>query len=409
MDEKTRQYYTSEFEMLTNAHFQISQQITTFFQYSLLILSAPFALLAINNFSAKILSVVFLIIGTVGLFVMLYLSKMRTEALLYARQINRIRNVLYSNGIIGNKPEEIHNRKILFSQDKKPNYADFHQFGYIVIVLNIFSSSYFSLGTYKVIQSFFADTSLYGFIASKQYLISVPFVLFFSLGLILHRVVSQHSENGSSYYKRIIGVDIDGVLNKHEEQFVKFYNGQNDHKIRIEDITTLPVSKSGIIHKEDERKIFVKEDYWTSMPVIDGSSKIIKEEIYNLLGYKVFLFTFRDWKLSDSHWRGKIKRITKKWLKENKLHYNKLKFESGNFDRPVSLFSRKYRTRFYFAQKYKIRFFVEDNYDNATRLSKICEYVFLINHKYNENADMPYNIIRVDNWEEIYELIKKLN
>ena len=409
MDEKTRQYYTSEFEMLTNAHFQISQQITTFFQYSLLIFSAPFALLAIENFSSKLLSAVFLVIGAVGLLVMLYLSKMRAEALLYARQINRIRNVLYSNGMIGDKPEEIHNRKILFSQDKKPDYSDNSQFGYIVIVMAIFSSCYLSLGTYKFIRSFFETTALYGFVSTRQYMVLVPFMLLFMLGIILHRIVSQHCENGSSYFRRVIGIDIDGVLNEHEVQFVEIYNNQNDLKIKVEDIITLPVSKSGIIDEQSERKVFANEKYWTSMPAIKDSSRIIKEEIKNKLGYDAFIFTFRDWKLSSSGRRGKLKSITKKWLKDNDIYYKKIKFERGNYDRPVTMFSYKYRTRYYFAHKYKIRFFVEDNYENAIRLSKICEYVFLINHEYNKNCDLPFNIIRVQNWDEIYELMKKLN
>lgn len=38
-------YYSQEFNMLEDAHFQTSQKIISFFQYALLIFSAPIALL----------------------------------------------------------------------------------------------------------------------------------------------------------------------------------------------------------------------------------------------------------------------------------------------------------------------------------------------------------------------------
>ena len=52
---------------------------------------------------------------------------------------------------------------------------------------------------------------------------------------------------------------------------------------------------------------------------------------------------------------------------------------------------------------------MEDNYDNAEKLSHICEYVFLVDHLYNQTKEMPYNIIRVSNWKEIHSWIKKLS
>lgn len=110
--------------------------------------------------------------------------------------------------------------------------------------------------------------------------------------------------------------------------------------------------------------------------------------------------------------RKLIEKITKEWLKKNKIKYDKIKFEKGNHDRPVTAFSTKYRTRYYYSAKYNIKYFVEDSLENALKLSRICEYVFLINHKYNEsNAsfEMPYNIIRVNGWDDILDFIKKFS
>ena len=51
---------------------------------------------------------------------------------------------------------------------------------------------------------------------------------------------------------------------------------------------------------------------------------------------------------------------------------------------------------------------MEDNYYNAEKLSHICEYVFVVDHLYNQTKEIPYNIIRVSNWKEIHSWIKKV-
>lgn len=155
-------YYLKEFDMLKDAHFQTSQKIISFFQYALLIFSAPIALLTSNQISKVVIGLVFIVIGIIEVFIIAYLSSLRVEALQYARQINRIRNVLYSNGIIGSNNEDIHNRKILFSKDKKPDYIDNNQFIFIVLALGVFSAFYFSFGIYKLMSYFGWLESIYG-------------------------------------------------------------------------------------------------------------------------------------------------------------------------------------------------------------------------------------------------------
>ena len=105
-------YYSQEFNMLENAHFQTSQKIISFFQYALLTFSAPIALLVAEKMSQRVLGVTFVVIGFIEVLVIAYLSSLRSEALLYARQINRIRNVLYTKGILGETIEEINKQKI---------------------------------------------------------------------------------------------------------------------------------------------------------------------------------------------------------------------------------------------------------------------------------------------------------
>jgi uncharacterized HAD superfamily protein len=101
---------------------------------------------------------------------------------------------------------------------------------------------------------------------------------------------------------------------------------------------------------------------------------------------------------------------TEKWLKDKRIEFDKIFFEKGNYDKPVKDFESKYQTRFFLAAKYNIKYFVEDNIHNAEMLSHCCKYVFLFNHEYNKNEpiELPYNVIRVSSWREVFDRIKEL-
>ena len=193
-----------------------SQKIISFFQFALLIFSAPIALLTSDQISRAVLGTVFIVIGIIEVLVIAYLSSLRTEALLYARQINRIRNVIYSDGVLGKDIADINKKKILFSQDKKPDYKDGNQFVFIVLVLGLFSAFYVAFGSYKLL------TDIFGFSNMRCVIIASVIIgcLMLMISYIAHKYIAISAENGVAYYKQIIGVDIDGVLNKHEETFV---------------------------------------------------------------------------------------------------------------------------------------------------------------------------------------------
>ena len=45
-------------------------------------------------------------------------------------------------------------------------------------------------------------------------------------------------------------------------------------------------------------------------------------------------------------------------------------------------------------------------------LSHCCKYVFLFNHEYvtkTKPIELPYNVIRVSSWREVFDRIKNLN
>ena len=165
------------------------------------------------------------------------------------------------------------------------------------------------------------------------------------------------------------------------------------------------------------------------MPALQGARDALIGEIKNKLGYSIYYYTWRAWKIEQkieengevkalSSSEYSIKTITKEWLKKEGFFgkgNKKIVFEEGNIDQPVRSFKVKYRNRYYYARRKKLRYFVEDSLPNAIHLAKTCEYVFLINHQYNQEdkvdncpSPLPYNIIKVKNWSEIYEHIKAM-
>jgi hypothetical protein len=212
-----------------------------------------------------------------------------------------------------------------------------------------------------------------------------------------------------------------------------------------------------IIKREEERKVFNDPRYWTNNPPIeDAVDKIIA--LRNVFNMKIFIFTYRPWPdtknmreltekvknfyqnsggfslgllllkfalILKSRWLVKklkeepLRLITKQWLNKNEIAYDKFVFEKGN---DYSSDPRaKFNNRFHIAKRKKIRFFVEDDIEKAIKLSYICDIVFLLSHPYNEPNDalpkainqirknLPSNIIRVKDWNEIYQQIRRLS
>lgn len=322
MEDQLIDYIYKEYEVMKDAHFQTSQSITTFFQYAILIFSAPLVLLTESSINSGLLGSVFLVISLVGISIMLYLSQLRAEALLYARNINKLRNGIYTYAFADTSQEKIHSIRVMMSQDKKPKYTNWHQFGFIILALGLLDSFYMGYGTYNIIlcSDYYCE-----WIDENTLIVSLFIAVFWMcVHFILHFALSQKSENGTNYFKQIIGVDIDGVLNDHESQFVLINNEINKTKIKSSDITTLPVHKSGIISKKEEHDVFAQEKYWVDMPFLDDVLPNLIEEIRNKMGYKIYLFTWRDWIVLNSKKRKLIEKITKEWLKKNKIKYDKI-------------------------------------------------------------------------------------
>jgi uncharacterized HAD superfamily protein len=383
-------YLGKEFEVLSQAHFQTSQKTTNFFQFIAVIFLAPFAIFAVPGLEmSTLLGGILLVIGLLGFFVTMYLADLRFESLLYARGVNKIRFLINSKATFDLSLNEqvsfIRSNSLLLAQPRKPNYFDTNQFLWIVLGLGVINSFYL---TYSV--RIFLPV-VFGMNLTKYWFIFVA-ILFSLVHVYVYYLKSKKHEEGSIYFRNIIGSDIDGVISDQVEHFIKFYNLKNEVKISQEDIITLPFHKSGKVSLECEREVFLDEEYWKTIEVLPTSKTAMSQLKNN--GYKISLFTSRPWALRDAD----LPTFTRDWLTDNEIAFDNL------------IFDNKKITRIDKAQSMKIKYFIEDDISKAVKLCAICKVVFLIDYRYNQaDSETPYNLVRVKNLGEIVDLINYID
>ncbi len=459
MENKFEEFQIEEYKNISNAHFETNKQIGIFFRYFLIIVSAP-ALIFIwfgkehENFLSELLNgnniynnlfigffIVF--IAIIGFFASFYLVGLKLDSILYARTVNGVRKYFYYKALI--KYEEYF--RVLPKQTNIPNYYDNHTFGVLFYAVAIINSAYFALGT-RIIASvgeiFFKDYLHFGlFINNYNIFWTIGiFLTLFILHIFYYEFLSKYRI--INYMKsRIIGIDIDGVLNKHRDIFCKIHRenlnqeyGENipdNKKLKPDEINKIPVSliKGKNIDKNDEFDVFNNPKYWEEQEIIEENANKIITELKNNFGFKIFIHRYRPWpqylygkKITQRNnlWKGKsLAKITKMWLKNNKIPFNKLHIEKYSIDinnRSISIWgalfgisTNYFKNRFYYTFKKPYKYFVEDDIDNAIKLANNCEYIFLYDQPYNQvtnETKLPKNIIRVKSWVEIKNLIKKL-
>ncbi len=97
--------------------------------------------------------------------------------------------------------------------------------------------------------------------------------------------------------------------------------------------------------------------------------------------------------------------LTKHWLEKEGIVYDKLTIEKGS---DVASDPRgEFRNRFYISRQKKIKFFIEDDPEKAAKLAFICDIVFLLQQPYNTQTQLPSNVVRVKDWNDLFQQIRK--
>lgn len=471
-------FLKAEYKNIAEAHFRTIESISTFFKHYLAIVSIPItALVVLFNIGgaqsraiealfrfAWFLFVLFLVVALVGLLVLWYIINLRMDALLYARCINAIRKHFYDKADM-----EVSLKlqmRVLPQSPYVPSYRERHYFWPVVFSFACLDSLYalaccllFLVGGNRL-----SPQQL-----SMDVLCDLRVVGAFLGSFVLHPLLYfwQTEARERGYLRsHILGVDIDGVLNKHRQHFCRLLRQNVQKHVCPNDITVIPVHKcEGLeVTRDDEKQVFNDPSYWVDMPALEGAPQALRR-IRNSCNLKVYIFTHRPWpslegvsrqeavqakntwkrqrkefaeRVYGEHWLDRalgrfrvwtsgltkdqplrlvrprlwfqnrcIDHITKLWLEERAFEYDKIMIERDRED--VADPQAHIHNRFLEARKKHFRFFVEDDLRKANKLAFICDAVFLIDHPYNrDNIALVGNVKRVKSWEEIYQAIRAL-
>lgn len=474
-DDDFKSFLLHEYDNMAQAHFKMVETISAFFKNYLTIISIPTALVfivlnlpglqsnpvEITSENALAFGFLFLGIAFIGILLLWHVANLRMDALLYARTINGIRKYYFDNDHETSLSEKLYIR-VLPQSPFSPQYNELKYFGPVVGVFALIDTFYLMLALTSFGLTFGCFSSVHeGLGDYRVFGIAFLFGLVHLGGYIYLANYREHAYLRSN----IIGVDIDGVLNKHRDHFSKMVGELCAIEINPQEILEIPVRncESLGVSKHDEYKVFNNPDYWTKMPV-DPDAGPILSNLRNLFNLKVSIFTARPWPILQDMGRNEELRIMNDWIEgtgymfrsikgaKGKIQYYAIKLDliifswllkhvpwcrefTYSFIDPIKLITTKWldansipydklmiekasehvmdsrsvvRNRFQKARTKQYRYFVEDDYVKALKLSYICDVVFLINHPYNSRREIPSNVIRVNDWEELYERVKEL-
>lgn len=204
-------------------------------------------------------------------------------------------------------------------------------------------------------------------------------------GVVEQRHRQEIANNISEEGKKIVGIDIDGVLADYPRSFLDFINAELGTAFSPEDITEY----SGIYDLcgiPTDLGIQLKNKYRETgqkrfIPVCKGVQEFIaflREE-----GYAIVLLTARPYQTYKRIFAGTIE-----WLKKNGIHYDMVIFDENKEEALINEFGSK------------VEFFVEDNPSNAKKISRLGIKCYLVEHPYNRTFSQE-GVAKVKDLEEL--------
>ncbi len=468
--DKFHEFLLAEYDHIADAHFKTNETITSLFQQYFTIAALPFTALAVavgilgtiaDSRGALVLtSALLIVVAVTGLMVLIHMSNLRFDTLLYARTINALRKYYYDH----NNSLELSSlirMRVLPQSHLVPRYLEGFEglMPPFVVTMTIVNVIYLYGG---LVSWQLAAGTLEPLLSATSVVNLVPGI-FAALNVFAYIRLAQLRED-KYLHSNIFGVDIDGVLNRQPIQFCDFLERNAHKRIELQAITTIPVHdipKLGIT-REDERAVFNDPSYWIDMPADQDAAEVLGR-LQNSMKLRVHIFTHRPWPLTGhlsddaasqmrSEWSARssafgaelsrsksiwtrarfwftslwrswwpyrarrirdwftretpIDSITKVWLSKHGFKYDALLIEKGSEE--VADPSMEIHNRFYASRTHLIRYFVEDDLVKAEKLAHVCDVVFLINQPYNQSTGLPKNVVRVAGWKEILVHMRQL-
>jgi hypothetical protein len=301
-DEGLSKFLLTEYDNIAAAHFKTLEMISEFIKHYLTIVAVPFTIIVLifnidyvknailQNLPVTIvmpiISILFIVFGAIGLLILLHIQNLRWDSLLYARTVNGIRKYFYDHDHELSLSEKSRIR-VLPQSPYFPQYREFSFFGPIVLAFAMFNTLYVYSG---VLSWEYAKGNPNPF---ESWIAIIVSALFFSLHIFLYLFLAQRRE--LSYLRsNTIGVDIDGVLNLHRDQFCKILQQNTGKVIHPDQITAIPVRDCvGLgVTQADEFSVFNDPQYWIDMPADPGAIDVLRR-LKNSMKMKIHIFTSR--------------------------------------------------------------------------------------------------------------------
>ncbi len=184
--------------------------------------------------------------------------------------------------------------------------------------------------------------------------------------------------------KKRFGIDIDGTVTS-PSSMVPFLNEAFDLNITLDDIKQYDLLPLVSISREEFAEWFASNEptIYSNSPLAKGAKEILSNLSKQ---YELFFISARGNHLLD---------LTTSWFNEHQIDFDHVEL-IGSHDKIAA------------AKKFKVDLFFEDKHDNAVMIHEECGIpVILFNTPYNQDP-IPNGVIRVNNWYEANNWIKKL-
>ncbi len=193
-----------------------------------------------------------------------------------------------------------------------------------------------------------------------------------------------------------IGIDIDGVLNSQYNFCIdygtKFCNELG--KYHLENIECIDTTDMFLWGEEVAHEFWNKyrEELVEKLPAKKYSSEVINK--LKNEGNSISIITARK---NNDEWfpdelKNNVEEITKKWLKENKIYYDKIVFDVKDKGK--------------YCKNNEVDVMIEDDPINLKKLIGNTK-VIIFDYPYNRNIEFS-DLIRVYSWYDIYDKITNI-
>ncbi|MFX1497075.1 MAG: hypothetical protein ACFFBH_06090 [Promethearchaeota archaeon] len=185
-----------------------------------------------------------------------------------------------------------------------------------------------------------------------------------------------------------VAVDIDGVLLDVMITYCKTFNRLYNTNYKKSDVKNWEFFRDWNISEKEAFKVFYKVyENSIEIPFIDKDAPKILKDLN--LNYNVYIVTARQAKFKDPT----LEKLKSHGIKKN-IHYKKLFF----------LEPRPYDVKL----KHDFDIYIDDSPNLANSIKKMkMRLLLLFDQPWNQNVDSEDNVIRVYNWNEIYDFLNK--